>query len=173
MIKFVYMITSLAEKDSLWRNLALRLCGDKNTADDVVNEMYLRRYDNDRGQETTDYYIFCTMKSIFLNMKKTNKLIAIGNDEVNVIVDRNVNGHKFEPDDKQQELLNKANQLPFTQRELLQLNYDSSLRDIQNEFGINYMFCHRAIKEAREYILGEDIGQYNNKRLKHRKIKQP
>jgi len=163
------MIATLAKKDSLWRNLALKLCGDKNTADDVVQEMYLRRHDNNRGQKTTDYYIFCTMKSIFLNMKKTNRLIAIGNEEVNNLVDRNVNGHKFEPDDKQQELLTKANKLPFTQRELLELNYDSSLREIQDEFGINYMFVYRAIKKARETILNGDMHKYNNKRLKYKK----
>jgi DNA-directed RNA polymerase specialized sigma subunit len=102
-------------------------------------------------------------------MKKTNRLIAIGNEEVNIIVDRNVNGAKFEPDDKQQELLTKANKLPFTQRELLGLNYDSSLRDIQSEFGINYMYVHRTIKRARETILGDNMNQYNNKRLKHKK----
>ena len=158
------MLKELSKKDKLWRTLALRLCGDRNTADDIVNEMYLRRYDNDRGQETTDYYIFCTMKSIFLNMKKTNRLIAVGD----IVTEQAVN-EMFEPDDNQQELLNKAKELPYTQRELLELTYDNSLRDIQNEFGINYVYVYRAVKRARETILGDNIGQYNNKRLKHKK----
>jgi DNA-directed RNA polymerase specialized sigma24 family protein len=160
------MFEELSKKDKLWRDIALKICGgDKSTADDVVNEMYLRRYYNDRGQQTTDYYILCTMKSIYLNMKKSNRLIAVGD-----IVTEKADDETFEPTDEQQELLDKAAKLPYTKRELLELNYDNSLRDIQEQFGINYVYVYRSLQEARKEILGENIHLYQNKRLKHKKM---
>lgn len=158
------MLNKLAKKDKLWRQIACKICGDKFLADDLVNEMYLRRFDNDRGQPTTDYYIVCTMKSIYLNMKQTNKLIAVAD-----LAGPDVEQEAFEPDDKQQELIDKANRLPYTKRELLELNYDNSLRDIEKKFGVNYTYCHRHINEARKQILGDEIHLYKNKRLKHLK----
>ncbi len=159
------MLEELSKKDKLWREFAFRICGDKNTADDIVQEMYLRRLNNNRGQKTTDYYIFCTMKSIYLNIKKGNRLICVGEVRSDKLED-----DKFEPTDEEQELLDKANKLSYTKRELLELNYDNSLRDIQQEFGINYVYVHRSVQEARRKILGKNIHQYNNKRLKHRKM---
>lgn len=159
------MLKELSKKDKLWRQIAFKICGgNRSLADDIVQEMYLRRLDNDRGQQTTDYYIICTMKSIFLNMVKTNRLIAVGE-----IVTEDANEEGFEPDDKQQELLNKAGGLSYTKRELLELNYDNSLRDIQKQFGINYMYVYRAVQDARKEILGKDMHLYKNKRLKHKK----
>jgi RNA polymerase sigma factor (sigma-70 family) len=160
------MLNELAKKDLLWRELAYKICGDKNTADDVVQEMYIRRLNNDRGQDMTDYYIFCTMRSIHRNMITTNRLLPVGE-----IVTERATDQKFEPDDKQQELLNKVNKLSFTKRELLELNYDNSLREIEEQYGINYVYVHRSIQKARQEILGKDIHQYKNKRLKHMKSK--
>jgi len=158
------MLDELCKKDALWRELALRICGNKTDADDIVNEMYLRRHTHNRGQQTTDYYIVCTMRSIFLNMKKTNKLILV-RDIVSDIADVDI----FETDDTEQYFLNKAKNLSYTQRELLELNYDNSLRDIQDRYGINYSYVHRAVTDARKKILGKNINEYKNKRLKYMK----
>lgn len=175
------MLDELSKKDSLWREFALRICGDKHTADDIVNEMYLRRWNNNRGQEMTDYYIFCTMKSIYFNMKDKIKPVTfteLSHEDKSVrpsmnydVAYRNIpkirEPEKFEPNDEQQELLDKAAMLPYRQRELLELSYDNSLRDIQEEFGINYMYAHRSVQDARKKILGKNIHLYNNKRLKY------
>lgn len=161
------MLKELSKKDSLWREIAVKICGgDKNLADDVVQEMYIRRLNNDRGQNITDYYIVCTMKSIFLNMKKVNRLLPVGD-----IVTEQTTDEIFEPTDEQQELLDRASKLSYTKRELLELNYDNSLRDIQEQFGINYVYVHRNIQEARKQILKDKYYLYNNKRLKHKRMK--
>lgn len=161
------MLSDLAKKDKLWRQIAYSICKDKVLADDIVNEMYLRRYDNDRGQDLTDYYIVCTMKSIFLNYKKTNRLIPV--EEIRT--DEYVNGG-FQPTDQEKKYLDRAKNLPFAKRELIELNYDYSLREIQQKFGINYGYVHKAVNEARQTILGKDIHKYKNKRLKHKKMNQ-
>jgi len=161
------MLNELSKKDKLWRDIALKICGgDKATADDVVQEMYIRRLNNSRGQTTTDYYIACTMKSIYLNMKKVNRLVAVGD-----IVTEKTSDERFEPTDEQQELLDKASELSYTKRELLELNYDNSLRDIHKQYGIDHVKVYRELHDARKQILGENIHQYKNKRLKHKKMK--
>lgn len=160
------MLEKLAEKDQLWREIAFKICRDRNLADDLVNEMYLRRYENDRGQELTDYYIICTIQSIYLNNKKTNKLIPV--EEIRT--DKYING-RFEPNDYESNILEKAKKLPYYKRELLELNYDYSLREIQKEFNINYGYVHKAIQEARKEILGSEINKYKNSRLKYKKMK--
>lgn len=159
------MLKELSEKDNYWRIVAYKMCGCKSLADDLVQEMYLRRYENDRGQKLTDHYVISTILSIYLNRKKTNKLILV--DELRTSTQSN--GY-FEPTDADQRLLDKASQLPFAKRELLELNYDYSLREIQKMFNINYGYTYKLTKQAREFILGKDINKYNNKRLKFRKM---
>ena len=127
------MLSDLAKKDKRWREIAFAICRDKNLADDIVNEMYLRRYDNDRGQDLTDYYIVCTMNSIFLNYKKTNRLIPVEEKRK----DENVNGG-FQPTDQEKKYLDRARNLPFAKRELIELNDDDSRREIQKKIVIKY-----------------------------------
>lgn len=158
------MLKELSKKDKYWRYIAYKICGCRNKADELVQEMYIRRYENDRGQEWNDYYIICTIKSIYLNSIKTNKLIIV--DEV---YDDSQNNTIFEPNDEESEILKKAYKLSNTKKELLELNYDYSLREIEKIYKINYGYVYKLIKQAREEILGDDIGKYKNKRLKFKK----
>lgn len=160
------MLEELAKNDAKWRQIALMITsGCKAVADDIVNEMYLRRYDNDRGQPITEYYILLTMKSIYLNQKKTNRLI-----NVEQVFDSQQQS-TFEIADEDQEILDRYDNLSFTEKELLELSYDNSLRDIQKKYGINYGYAHNVITAARKKVLQGRINEYNNKRLKHRKMK--
>jgi hypothetical protein len=78
----------------------------------------------------------------------------------------------FEPDDYQAELLNKADNLKYIQKEYLEESYDRTLRQIGNEYKTNYGFVYRELDKARKEVLGSDYAEkYNNKRLKYRKPK--
>lgn len=160
------MLEELARKDSQWREIATKITGgNKSLADDIVNEMYLRRYDNDRGQPITDYYVVLTMKSIFLNSKKTEKLIL----KDNMIVEDE--GEAFEPNDDDKQVLDAFNNLSYIERELIELSFDYSLREIQDMYNINYGYVHRIVTGARKKVLGDRINEYQNQRLKHMKSK--
>ena len=39
------MVEQLSKKDAYWRKIAFNICKDKSTADDLVNDMYLKLYD--------------------------------------------------------------------------------------------------------------------------------
>jgi hypothetical protein len=119
------MIEELAKNDLKWRKIATRITnGNRSLADDIVNEMYLRRMDNDRGQPITEYYVILTMKSIYLNQKTTNKLICVNDLRVNEIEDE-----PFEIDDECKEFIDRFNQLGYKEKELIELfaEYDLEL----------------------------------------------
>lgn len=159
------MLDKLAKKDRLWREIAFKICKDKTLADDIVNEMYIRRHDNDRGQELTDYYVICTMNSIYMNYKLTNKYVPVENIRTNA-----VGFVPFEPNDTEYVLLQRAKELPFAKRELISLNYDYSLREIVSRLegsGISYGTINYTLRKSRQQILQNKIHLYKNKRLKH------
>lgn len=143
------MLKQLAKQDEKWREIAYSLCGDKTIADDIVQEMYLRRYENDHGQNITDSYIISTLKSIYLNSIKTNKTISL-----NTFHYLKSQSNTFELDDYESRLLEKVKTLDWKDQELLTEIYDRSFREIEKEYPlINYTYAYRRITLARQTVL--------------------
>lgn len=157
------MLDELSKKDKKWRQLALSITKDKDEADEIVQEMYLRFYRNPK-EEVTDQYVYFTLLSVYLNEKKKIKIEI----PVDVFFEQYCD-NDFEPDDYQREILEKASELNWYELELLEENYHNSLREIADNMllPVSYGFIYRSIMKARENILGDDIHKYNNKRLKH------
>jgi len=65
------MIEQLSKKDSYWRKIAFNICKDKSTADDLVNDMYLKLYDCKK--EINDGYVYRVLNSIFIDSKRQSK----------------------------------------------------------------------------------------------------
>ena len=160
-------LQEIALHDSKWRSIALKITKNEAHADDIVQEMYLKLAEKE--EEVNDYYITLTLKSIFLDnyRKKVNKLNYAGQLEQYKEVEDNADD--FEATDKEQELLDRIDNLSYTQKELLEESYDRSLRDIGDTYNINYVYVHRQIKKAVEQVLGEDLHLYKNSSLKYLK----
>jgi len=147
------MLEELSKKDKKWREIAFSLCGDQMLADDIVQDMYLKsiRYD----KPLNDAYIYFIIKSIFLDYcrkQSNNKTIRL--DNLHFVKD---NVSLFEIDDNDLEILNRYNDLDWKQRELIDMSYDKSLRQIEKELPlINYGYVYRQIKQGREEILKKD-----------------
>jgi hypothetical protein len=62
------MLNELVKKDIYWRKVALHICNNKDLADDIVQDMYLKLHKS--NQELKDSYVYFTMKSIFLDYVK-------------------------------------------------------------------------------------------------------
>ena len=160
-------LQEIAEFDSKWRNIALRITSNKAQADDIVQEMYLKLADKE--DEVNDYYITLTLKSIFLDnyRKKVNRINYNGLlEQYNEVEDTT---ESFEATDEEKQLLDKIDNLSYTQKELLSEAYDRSLREIGETYNINYVYVHRQIKKAVEEVLGEDLHLYSNSSLKYLK----
>ena len=164
-------INEIAKHDARWRTIALKITENKATADDLVQDMYLKLMDKDK--ELSDYYVVMTLKSIFMDsvkltlMKNRTQGFAEGFD----VEDESVS---FEPDDKQQRILDKISKLPYHQREFIELTYDHSFRKIGDDYNINYGFVYKEYHNALSYVLGENGKDklYNNDNLKILKAKK-
>lgn len=142
-------IQEASKKDKLWRSYALKVTGNKNDADEIVQEMYIKL--TKVKKEVNDFYILLMIKSIFLDQKKKKKRIIYMEDGFLQTFFREEN---FEINDEQKKAIDRFDKLPFHQKELILESYDKSLRAIEKEFNINYGYVHREIKKAKKKILG-------------------
>jgi len=145
------MIEQLCKKDKFWRIVAYRICEDKFKADDMVQEMYLKLYDCKK--EINDFYVIITMRNIFLqDLKKEKLLVPIDYFDFS-------STQAFETDDAESELIKS---LKWYENELIEMSYDKSLRQIQKEFNINREFTNRIIQKSRKKLCEEKV-KSNNK----------
>ena len=140
------MLDQLAKADKDWRRMALSICGCKELADDIVQDMYLRLYN--RTNEITPTYVFRTMVNLFKDHLK--KLQHDRLEELNYLEHIETT---FEPDDQERELLDKIECLTWLQKELLSEKFDRSLREIESIYNINYGFIYKQIKQAKLTVL--------------------
>jgi DNA-directed RNA polymerase specialized sigma24 family protein len=140
------MLQELSKKDKLWRNIAFNICKNKFLADEIVQEMYLRFHRNPKD-EVNDYYVALVLKSVYLNMLKEKTNASI--NSFHYIEDTNID---FEPNDKEQAILDEIDNLTWTQKELLAEVYDRSYREIESIYNINYGYSYLQIKKAKEKV---------------------
>lgn len=159
------MLKELCKKDSKWRSIAFGLCKDKSLADDIVQDMYIKasRYD----KPLNDGYIRRIIYSLFIDHCR-KKPITTPLQNLHFIEDC---VSTFEPDDQEFELLERYDSLNWKQKELIQISYDKSLREIEKEYPmINYGYAHREIKKGLKIVLGDLFkDKYKNSNLKHQK----
>ena len=143
------MLKEISKQDKRWREHAFMLCKCRHLADDIVQEMYLRMYRNPKEQ-ANDNYILLVIKSVWMNYLKTKKMQSSTDDLYYI---KSVD-NTFEPDDEQQELLDKIKKLDWVKQELLIEIYDRSLREIEEIYPlVNYAYAFREIKKAKSIIL--------------------
>ena len=147
------ILKELSLKDKLWRQIALRICGDKMLADDITQLMYVKLskaneetfFSYKEGQR--NHYVTNCMYWIFLDLKKKAKDVRL--EELHYIQDQT---NIFEPNDEQQLVLDEFDKLDWVQKELLLERIDKSLRQIEREFNINYGYAYRETTKAKEQI---------------------
>lgn len=69
------MIEALAKKDKHWRDVAYKISGDKTLADDIVNDMYIRVYDQ-QPAKISDGYIYTIMRNLFIDQARSRSKIS-------------------------------------------------------------------------------------------------
>jgi len=156
------MLERLSKRNDEWRNLAYRICGNYDHAQDLVQQMYLKLADYKR---VNDAMVAITIKNLWLDLlKKKNREVGI--DSFHSLP---YGENTFEPSDKQIEYLNRFDDLPMVQKELIQESFDKSTREIGREFNINYCYVHRQIHKGLKNILKENYKEYKNSNLKYLK----
>jgi RNA polymerase sigma factor (sigma-70 family) len=154
------MLEELAKRDKDWRKMAVHICKSHDTADDIVQDMYLKFANYDK--KVNDFYIYFAIKSIWLDRlkdKKTKTVELI--DNFNIFADT----YDFELDEIKEITLKKVKQLPFFERELLKVTtQEMSQRELSRQTGINLLVIQKTVKKTKEQ-LWEDV-----KKLQEREI---
>jgi len=154
------MLEELAKRDKDWRKMAFHICKSHDTADDIVQDMYLKFANYDK--KVNDFYIYFAIKSIWLDRlkdKKTKTVELI--DNCNTFADT----YDFELDEIKEITLKKVKQLPFFERELLKVTtQEMSQRELSRQTGINLLVIQKTVKKTKQQ-LWEDV-----KKLQEREI---
>jgi RNA polymerase sigma factor (sigma-70 family) len=125
------MLDKIAKRDVEWRKIALKICGCKSLADDLVNDMYIKIYKLKPTKFNTSYISY-TIYHLFLNhLKKESKTIYLDETYLNIIDEDN-------EDVLDRKIINKAlDELSFADREILLHTHERSLRKNVDHLGIS------------------------------------
>lgn len=65
------MLEQLSKNHEEWIKYAINICGNKNDANDLVQDMYLKLHDSQK--EISKSYVYCVLKNIFLDNYRKQK----------------------------------------------------------------------------------------------------
>jgi DNA-directed RNA polymerase specialized sigma24 family protein len=138
------ILDELAKKDAQWRKMAFQICKDKDLADELVQEMYLKLYQN--TNLIKDGYIYTVLRNLFYDYTKSNKDILIDFSNIEIIDTEYV-----EPIDYFQ--LMKG--LTWYERTMFELSTLVGQRELSRQTGIHLQTIHRISKKVKNQINGK------------------
>ncbi len=138
------ILAELAKKDAQWRKMAFQICKDKDLADELVQEMYLKLAYN--TNLIKDGYIYTVLRNLFYDYTKSNKdiLVDFSNIEIEDI-------EYIEPVDYIQ--LMKG--LTWYERTMFELSTLVGQRELSRQTGIHIQTIHRISKKVKNQINGK------------------
>ena len=138
------ILDELAKKDAQWRKMAFQICKDKDLADELVQEMYLKLAYN--TNLIKDGYIYTVLRNLFYDYTKSNKDILI--DFSNIEIE---DTEYVEPIDYFQ--LMKG--LTWYERTMFELSTLVGQRELGRQTGIPLQTIHRISKKVKNQINGK------------------
>ena len=132
--------------------MAYSICGDKTQADDLVQEMYLKIYEASQRRELkiNDFYIYQTMKSIFIDQIRKKREFATSDFS-------RFNLQECDRLEKRKELVKLLEVLTIPERECLIITFEMSLRKAADELGIvSYSWVRNYKNKALQKLLKEN-----------------
>jgi len=142
------MIAFLYENDKLWQKYALKICGDHETAKDVVQEMYIKL---NHKTELNCAYVYMTLLTLFYDIKRKPKTVYLDDLEY-------LHPSETQTDFERLEYYRKEFQkVPFQARECLIENQDLSYRKLAEKYKLNYQYIRRMAENAKQILKDNQI----------------
>jgi DNA-directed RNA polymerase specialized sigma24 family protein len=138
------ILAELAKKDAQWRKMAFQICKDKDLADELVQEMYLKLYNN--TNLIKEGYIYTVLRNLFYDYTKSQKDIIV--DFSNIEIE---DTEYIEPVDYFQ--LMKG--LTWYERTMFELSTLVGQRELSRQTGIHLQTIHRVNKMVKSKINGK------------------
>lgn len=157
------ILERLSKNNQKWQSVALGLCGNKEDANDLVNDFYIRMYEkvkDDSGLK--DSYFHRALINLFIEQRK--RLPNFVSTEF--LYDLSIEENEFNADDQEAVYIDRFNnKLTKEEQDLLLSNYDNSMREVARISGNEYYTTNRILADLRVRCLREDYTKmYSNKR---------
>ena len=128
------MLEKISKQDDQWRRIALRICGNKTLADDLVNDMYMKVHKVEPKTFNTSF-ITCIIYRLFLDHIKTIRYKKTSYLEE--LINFNHLHDEFDIEDRQR-LNNSLDELGLIDREILLITHEKSLRKASTDLHMSY-----------------------------------
>ena len=139
------ILAELAKKDAQWRKMAFQICKDKDLADELAQEMYLKLYQN--TNLIKDGYIYTVLRNLFYDYTKQQKDVIVDFSNIEILDD----GDYIEPIDYK--ALIKG--LTWYERTMFELSTLVGQRELSRQTGIHIQTIHRINKMVKSKIYGK------------------
>ena len=138
------ILAELAKKDAQWRKMAFQICKDKDLADELVQEMYLKLYNN--TNLIKEGYIYTVLRNLFYDYTKQQKdiIVDFSNIEIEDI-------EYIEPIDYKE--LIKG--FTWYERTVFEVSTLYGQREMARQTGIHIQTIHRINKLVKSRINGK------------------
>jgi DNA-directed RNA polymerase specialized sigma24 family protein len=155
-------LDELAKKDKLWREMAFQICKEKDLADDLVQEMYLKLCNN--TNLIKEGYVYIIIRNLFYDYTKSNKNIFTNFSSVDIyslikaINKISIEAFDKEENDKYSEPLDYNELIKgFTwyERTMFELSTLYGQRELSRQTGIHIQTIHRINKKVKSRINGK------------------
>ena len=139
------MIYELAKKDAQWRKMSYQICKDKDLADELTQEMYLKL--QNKIKPLSDGYIFVTLRSLFYDYLKNNNILIDDFSKFEVIDEEYIEGIDY---------TELSKDLTWYERTIFELSTLNGQRALGRETGIPLQTIHRVNKMVKIKLNGKE-----------------
>ena len=140
------ILNELAKKDALWRKMALQICKDKDIADELVQEMYIKV--STKTKPLSDGYIFVTLRSLFYDHLKNKEILVDDFSRFQIIVEE----YSEELDI---DYIKLTKNLTWYERTMFELSTLVGQRELERQTGIPLQTIHRINKMVKLKLNGK------------------
>ena len=136
------MIELLAQNDANWREMALHICKDKDLADELVQEMYLKSH---TFKSDSHNYIFSVLKNLHYDFKKSNVVCIndFSNFDIQEVETQNHDDINYN---------DVVKSLTWYEKTIFEQSTLLGQRKLSRETGIHIQTIHRVNKTVKEKI---------------------
>jgi len=135
------VIEQLAKRDSDWRLMAFKITKDKDLADDIVQEMYLKAH---TFKNINNSYIYTILRNLFYDSLKTKEVLIDDFNKFEIIEDEYVSLPEFD------EL---AKNLTWYERTMFVCSTLQGQRPFSRQTEIHIQTVHRINKMVKEKLI--------------------
>ena len=140
------ILEELAKKDAQWRKMALQICKDKDLADELVQEMYIKVLN--KTKPLSDGYIFVTLRSLFYDHLKNKDILVDDFSRFQLIVEEYA-------EELDIDYIKLTKNLTWYERTMFELSTLVGQRELERQTGIPLQTIHRINKMVKIKLNGK------------------